>query len=384
MILTRCGSICFAVMAWAILCSWHGVASAQVDRWWPLQVKSYYGKYDPSLKQPGQASASLNRAKLEEWIPPKSTGKTYTIGVSFPHIKDSYWLAVNYGIISEAQRYGIGIKLLEAGGYGNLGTQVEQIRSLADAKVDGIIVGAISYHGNDAVIAELAQRSLPVVEVVNDVYASAVAAKALVSFEEMGYIAGEFVAEHAEQTGRNTVRIAFFPGPEKSGWAPESLEGVKAATEFFPGSVELVDVRWGDTGIEEQRSLVRASLMQDKNVDYIIGNAVAALAATEVLQEMGLSDQVTVVSTYIIPPLYDEIKEGRVAAAPCDLTPFQGRMAVNMMLRILEGDKPGRDFPFRSGPFIPIVTPENVTSFPYEWLFGPRNYVPVYNLEPSS
>lgn len=359
-----------------------GIAVADDESWWPLQVKSYYGTYDPSLKQPGHAAPGLDRPKLEEWVPPRGTGSSYRLGVSFPHLKDPYWVAVNYGIIMEAKHLGLGITLLEAGGYGKLQAQVDQIRTLANAKVDGIIVGAISYTGNDVVIAEMAQLGIPVVEVINDVHAPAVAAKALVSFQEMGYIAGEYLAEHAEKAGLANVHIAFFPGPQKSGWAPETLDGFKAAMEFFPGEVDIVDVRWGDTGFAEQRELLRDCLKKCKSVDYVVGNAVAAQAATDLLQEMGLADQVKVVSTYIIPSLYDRIRKGQIIAAPSDLTVFQGRMAVDMMVRTLEGQKPGRDFPFRSGPFIPIITPDNVESYPYEGLFGPRDYVPVFNLEP--
>lgn len=56
-------------------------------------------------------------------------------------------------------------------------------------------------------------------------------------------------------------------------------------------------------------------------------------------------------------------------------------MAVDMLVRTLNGEKPGRDFPFRSGPFIPMITPDNIVRYPYEGLFGPRDYEPVFTLE---
>ncbi len=58
-------------------------------------------------------------------------------------------------------------------------------------------------------------------------------------------------------------------------------------------------------------------------------------------------------------------------------------MAVDMMVRTLNGEQPGKDFPFRSGPFIPLITPENIDRFPFEGLFGPRGYEPVFSLEPG-
>ncbi|MGL1862419.1 MAG: TMAO reductase system periplasmic protein TorT [Pseudodesulfovibrio sp.] len=363
-------------MAWTPVC-------AAETQWWPIQVKSYYGKYDASQKKPGQASASLKRAKLEEWTPPGRRGNAYTLGVAFPHIKDSYWVAVNYGIIQEAKRLGVGVKILEAGGYGELDKQIQQMQELARGDVDGILVGSISYTGNDTVISEIVKRGVPVVEMINDVHAPDVSAKAMVSFHDMGYYAGEFVAEHAEEAGLDDVRVIFLPGPKNSGWAPETLDGFRAAMEFYPGKVDVVDIKWGDTGAVAQSRLLLESLNTHGRVDYVVGNAVAAEAAPGILKTIGMDKSTTVVSTYIIPSLYDKIAQGLVAAAPSDLTVFQGRMAVNMLVRLLDGEKAGTDFPFRSGPFIPMVTPENISSYPYEGLFGPRNYSPIFKLEPE-
>ena len=49
------------------------------------------------------------------------------ICVSFPHLKDSYFAGVAYGIISEGERLNQKITLLEAGGYTNLAKQISQI-----------------------------------------------------------------------------------------------------------------------------------------------------------------------------------------------------------------------------------------------------------------
>jgi len=351
--------------------------------WWPIQVKSYYGIYDPGGKQPGHAAASLNRPKLEEWTPPRRPSGRYTVGVCVPHLKDPYWVAVNYGIVAEARRLGVGVHMTVAGGYHKGSVQVAHLRSLLDDRVDGVLLAAVDYDGAAEAVEELREAGIPVVELVNDILAPAVSAKAMVSFHEVGYLVGEYVAEHAERQGLDTVRIAFFPGPRNAGWAPETLGGFMEAMDYYPGRVHVVDVAWGDTGREEQAGLLRRSLKDHGNVDYVVGNAVAAEAAPDVLREMGLADGTAVVSTYIMPSLYDRIGRGEVLAAAADLNVFQGRMAVDMMVRIFNGEVPGRDFPFRSGPFVPMVTTGNIGNYPYEGLFGPREYLPVFYLEPG-
>ena len=351
--------------------------------WWPIQVKSWYGIYDPGRKEPGHAAVSLNRPKLEQWVPPRAPSGRYTIGVCFPHMKDPYWSAVNYGIIAEARRLGLGVRMTVAGGYNEGARQVAHLRAHLKDKVAGVILAAVDYEGYGPVIEELRQAGIPVVEVINDILTPAVSAKALVSFHEVGYLVGEYVAAHAEKAGLDMLRIAFFPGPKNAGWAPETLSGFMEALEYYPGRVDVVDVAWGDTGRDEQARLVRRSLAENPDVNYVVGNAVAAEAAPEILRDMGLSGKVAVVSSYIMPSLYDHIVRGEVLAAAADLNVFQGRMAVDMMARIFNGEVPGRDFPFRAGPFIPMVTTENIVNYPYEGLFGPRDYQPVFRLEPG-
>jgi len=345
------------------------------------EVVAYYGTYDVSTKQPGRPATSLEGPKYEKWTRP-TPKKPYMIGVSFPHLKDPYWLAVDYGIVDEAQILGVGIELVAAQGYNDLTGQINQVENLANrADIEGIILAAISYASQDQLVTDIVKnKKKPVIEVINDIQAPDIMAKALVSFFDMGYAAGQFVAE---DSGGQDVTVVFLPGPAGSGWAPDTVDGFKAAVEEkVPGKVQILDVKWGDTGKDVQVSLIEDALNAYPDVTYLVGNAVAADAAPDILANR--SKKPKVVSTYIIPPLYDKIAEGKVAAAPTDFTALQGRMAVDMMVRILNGEKPGVDFPFRAGPIIKVVTPQNYKDFKYEDMFGPRDFRPVFSVKPKS
>lgn len=365
-----------AIVGSLVIC---GAATATAAPWWPVKVNSYYGTYDVAQKAAGKPSKSLQGPKPEDWIPPAKANKPYTLGVSFPHLKDPYWLAVDYGIVKEAERLGVGIQLVAAGGYTELQKQVDQVENLAQQKVDGIILASISYAALDPLVHETVKKGKPVIEVINDIQAPAIQAKALVSFFDMGFKAGEFVA--ADAAGKSQVNVVFLPGPAGSGWAPDTLDGFKEAVKKFPGKVDILAVKWGDTGKNVQLSLIEDVLQTFPKIDYLVGNAVAADAAVGPLAESNRAGSVKVVSTYIIPPLYDKIKAGQVAAAPSDLTVIQGRMAVDMMVRILNGEKPGKDFPFRAGPIIPTITKANIGQYPYETLFGDRSFRPQFKVK---
>ena len=187
--------------------------------------------------------------------------------------------------------------------------------------------------------------------------------------------------------------MAFFPGPEGSGWAPDTLLGFQQAVEdnvhaVPKGSVEVLQPQYGDTGDRVQRSRIEFVLKRHRDVDYLVGNAVAASAATSVITKPEYREahpDISIVSTYIIPEVYDKILTGLIAAAPTDLTVDQGRMAVDMMVRLLTGESPGDEntgFPFRSGPVIQVVSPETIDQFSYEQLFGPRGFQAIFNFEP--
>ena len=344
----------------------------------PIVVDSYYGDYRVETKEAGLPAKSLDGPRRETWEAPPPADRRWRIGVLFPHLKDPYWRAVNAGIVAEARRQRIGMRLLSADGYDDLDQQRAAFNTLLEDGIDGIILASISYTALDERVEQAAAQGVPVVAVINDIYSPAIRAKALVPFHEMGYQAGQFVT--ADVPAGEKALVAFFPGPKGSGWAPESLKGFFRAQREQPGKTRLLPPRWGDTGYAEQRRLIEAFLDRHDDIDYLVGNAVAAEVAIDVIKERGLDRRIKIVATYLIPSLYDKVQAGLIAAAPSDMTVAQGRMAVDMMVRILDGEQPGEAFPFRAGPIIQTVTPENIGRFSYESLFGDRDFAPVFEL----
>ena len=76
-----------------------------------------------------------------------SSGAKAILCVLFPHVKDSMWVAAAYGAVEEAERLGVKLTLLQAGGYENLPKQISQFDDFVAAKSDAIITGAISEAG---------------------------------------------------------------------------------------------------------------------------------------------------------------------------------------------------------------------------------------------
>ena len=52
----------------------------------------------------------------QEYVPFRHTTRPWQLCASIPHLKDDYWLAVNFALIQEARRLGVRLNLFEAGG----------------------------------------------------------------------------------------------------------------------------------------------------------------------------------------------------------------------------------------------------------------------------
>jgi periplasmic protein TorT len=292
--------------------------------------------------------------------------------VLYPHLKDAYWLSVNYGMVEEARRLGVAFDLFEAGGYPNLSRQIDQLKGCASDEFDAVILGAVSYEGLTAEVERIA-RLKPVIAAVNDIDDSGITAKASVPWTEMGAAAGRFIAKRHPK-GSAPVRIAWFPGPQGAGWVTFVEAGFRAA--LADSSAQIVMTRFGDTGTEQQVLLVEEVLEAMPDIDYLVGSGPMAEAAVPILRARGLEGKVFVVSTYLSHAVYRGVVRGRILAAPTDSPVLQGRLSIEMAVRALEGSLIVR----QAGPPIFVVTPETAGPAVTGESLAPASFAPVFSM----
>ena len=117
--------------------------------------------------------------------------------------------------------------------------------------------------------------------------------------------------EHAIANGKEDIRIAFFPGPINSGWAPESLSGFVKALRDYPSGLDFIEPVWDNPTPIKQRKALEKTLSKYNQIDYIVGNAVAASEAVKLLQTMGQENDITIVSTYFNPAIRTLLEQGK-------------------------------------------------------------------------
>ena len=318
--------------------------------------------------------------------------KKHHICVSFPHLKDSYWVGVAYGIISEGRRLEQKITLFEAGGYTNLATQLNQVDDCLNNKGDALIIGPISSNGNAKQIELIREKGIPVVIIITGINTE-VDANSLQSFVNMGYTSCKWVADQ-EKLNKEKTNIVWFPGPPGAGWSIASHEGCLSALEGT--NIRILETNWGDTGKAIQLKLVEETLLNhasgpEPDFKYIVGTGTTIEAAVGALRARKLGKKINLVSTYYTPGIDMFIKRGLISMAPSDQMISQAIIAVDQAVRLLEGKqmatlgKPEFNNTGRITEHVQqqilIVTPDTYDKFDSSTTLAPKGWSPKFSVD---
>ena len=332
------------------------------DNWYPYPVEVWDPPFDMSSPR-----------STVDYVPLEKAAQAWDICVSFPHMKDAYWLAVDYGVVSESERLGVKMQLVEAGGYTELNTQISQIEDCVARGANAVVIGAISFEGMNNLVSEIRGKGIPVIDVINGMSSPELSAKSLVSFGEMGYKAGEYIAS-LHPAGSGKVQVAWFPGPPGAGWVEAGNAGFQ---EAVAGSdIEVVDTKYGDTGKEIQLKLVEDTLEAYPDIKYIAGTSPTIEASISLLRSRDLSDQISLIAYYFTPGVFRGIQRGQVLAAPTDSAVIQGRVAIDQAVRILEG----KDYSKHVGPALYVIDSNNIDTFDRGSSLAPDDFKPTFTV----
>jgi len=340
-------------------------ATAQTEKktWYPVEVDVWNPPFNDQSQREQKLYTPLEKAQ-EKW----------RIRVFIPHLKDDYWLGVNFGLIDEARRLGISLSIYEAGGYDQLDVQRRQIEESLKEKPDGLIIGAISLDGLNDLVKKASDKGIPVLDLINGMSSPDIAARAAVSFWDMGFQAGSYLRRLQENSGQ-PLKLAWFPGPDGAGWVKSGDAGFRSAIEG--GAIEILDSQYGDTGNAAQTKLVEATLSRyADDLDFVAGTAVTAEAAVKILRRRGLADRIKILSYYYGPGVHRGIRRGDITASPSDLTVLQARIAVDVMVRILEK----KDYYKHVAPRVTVVDRDNIKNWDTSTTLAPRGFRPIFSI----
>lgn len=331
-------------------------AAAQ-EKWFPMKI------YDSSSGTP----------KPAEYTPLAKAEKPYNICVLFPHMKDSFWVAVAYGVVKQAEASNVNMNLYEAGGYENLPKQLSQFDDCMAAKADAIIVGAISGAGLMKKFEEAKAKGIPVVGVTNPLPPNALPAANYVDFTAMGEVTGEGLL--AQSKPDEELNIVTFPGPAGSGWAEAFNEGFKKAVAKNP-KAKILGEKFGDSGVAVQLQLIQDALQAYPNMNVIWGSAPTAEAAIGAVAEAGRSD-IKVISSYENQAMLDALNRGDILAFATQYPVGEGAIAIDQAVRLIE-KKPVTAL---VQPIAAVIDKTTVPKVQMDLVLAPASWSPVYSVK---
>ncbi len=362
-----------ALWVTAVILAGDVAATALGKAWYPVDVDVW----DPPF--------NTERQRVQKsYVPLDKAEKRWNLCVSIPHLKDAYWQAVNFGLVDEARRMGINLAIFEAGGYDRLDVQRKQVEECLDKgvngrEVDGLILSAISADGLNDLIKTAQTRGVPVLDLINGINSPDITARAAVDYYDDAFQAGEYLKKYAP-ADKGEVTVAWFPGPEGAAWVAAGDRGFNDALE---GShVRIVATKKGDTGKTAQAELIESVLDElgentATKLDYIVGTTVSAEAAVGILRRRGLENEIKVLSYYYGPGVHQGIKRGTIIAAPTDSQAIQARMAIDMMIRILES----KPYFKHAAPRIKVIDRSNLRDWDSSTTLAPRGFRAIFSVQ---
>lgn len=318
---------------------------------------------------------TLSSASVASTVQERPTEKLCAI---YPHLKDSYWLSVNYGMVTEAENQGVNLKVLESGGYPNLEKQRSQLIACREWGADAIILGTVS---PTAFTHDLTQytKDTPVFATVNHLVVDplqSIQVKGVVGVDWywMGYKVGHYLAKkHPKGTG--AVSVAFLPGPQSSGGTKPVILGFVEAIKN--SDINIVETLWADNDKELQRNLIQAVIENHTDLEYIVGSAVAIEAAISELRGSGKAQEIDLLSVYLSHGVYRGLLRDKVKFAPTDKMVEQGQLSVLQATRYL------RNLPYSEdlAPTIDELTPQHIPESAVKASLSPTGFRPIFSVE---
>jgi periplasmic protein TorT len=327
-----------------------------LGKWWPLKVND----------------ASSGKDVPAEYVPLEKAAKPYNICVLLPHLKDSFFLAIDYGLIEEARRQGVNMTIYEAGGYENLNRQLSQFDDCLASHADAIISTGVSEEGMGQKYTEAMNKGIPVISLAIPVTHTKIAGKVYADFPFMGGVSGNYLIKYLNG---KPASVVTFPGPAGAGWPEGFNDGFKAAIKGS-SNVKLLGEKFGDTGVQTQMQLIQDALQAYPDMNVIWGAAVAAEAAVGAVAQAGRND-ILILSEYENQAMLDMTKRGEILGFATQYAVINGTIAVDQAIRAIE-KKPMMTF---VKPLPDMVTKETIPTINLKNSFAPADFKPVFSVK---
>lgn len=293
-----------------------------------------------------------------------------TIGVTMPNIKGPWFTPVLYGITDEAKKLGYEVIIQDAGGYGNVDKQVDQMANLIVKKVDAILQDPANPASFNGVVRQAKAAGIPVVGTGSPIVASEVEPAAAASSSHCSI--GHELAKGAKKLLPKGGKIAVLAGPPGAFWASDRLR-------CFKEDIKGTNIKILAEQTSEQDAAVALSLASDflqrfPGLDLLYGaDDTYGIGAARAVQGTGKCGKIKVLFAVLGEAAEELMRAGCVDYVVAQQPVLIGRLGVRMADKLIKGGKLEKKL--IEVPLIP-VTPANLDKVDKSTIQAPRGWTP--------
>lgn len=285
--------------------------------------------YGPLM--PEDEPDAVDYAALAASLPPVAPMRGCRIGVVMKTFGNPYWQMMAKGMQDAADGLGVTVDIQAGAHESDHEGQLQKMRDMIGKDYAAIIVSP--QQASNLAAAELEARKKGILLIhVNEVSAAGVAYFVSPRQYEAGVMAASYLLERHPQGGKAAVlggiATAYAAQRRTLGFA-ETLQGSRIDI------VATVDCDWDlQKALSAMRSLAEA---HPDLIGVYCNNDDMALGAVQALKACGKAGQIDVIGTDGIAPALEAVADGRMSATVDSAPEVTGRVALEMAVRVLEG-----------------------------------------------
>ena len=278
---------------------------------------------------------------------------TLKIGVTLPTLKAVHFVNMQYGFEDEAALQGVEVSVLNAGGYENVETQINQIQDFIAAGYDGIIVAAADA---DAVVAaeqEAIDNGIPVINVNNMSNCENIFAQIRSDDTEMGTMCADLLAEMLGGTG-NVILVNANAGNALTARGYAFRDRIE--TEYPDINIIFEDFIPADAA--QAASAIEDYLQTYPDVQGLFSwSDTCAIPCASAIDASGRDIKIVTIDCSN-PDTRAMITDGKIDAAVAQQPVTLGRIGLQTMISIIKGE------PYEEKIFAPVqaVTADDIAT----------------------
>ncbi|MBC7326851.1 substrate-binding domain-containing protein [bacterium] len=279
-------------------------------------------------------------------------GREIVLGYSTPALNNTFWIRVTNGINEECNKRGVKVIVTDA--QDNPNKQLSDVEDLIQKKVDALLISP--YESDPIVPAVQSANRANIPVIIVDIGTSGGEYASLIISDNIkgGKLAGEYMVKVLNGEGKVAhiqCQLGAVNAQKRGQGFEEALKGT---------GVKVVAKRPADSRRDLAMKVMEDILQRHPDLDGVFAqNDEMALGALQAIEAAGKLGKIKVIGFDGNKDALEAIKAGKMLATVAQLPEEMGKMAVDVALKVLKGEKVEKNI------YVPVtlVTKENVDEF---------------------